>query len=501
MTKTKKNKSILKRILAFLGAGVCALVCMLTMGYSPNITAYARDFDEYYSYNSIEHNVKISNNGSFGKNLCCLKNESATVAGVTMIYDSINQTMELNGTSTGDINIMPNIRNILPIISNSLGKTYSFTILKESGNFSENFGVYLGSLDSDIWSDRFALWSNKTDTSSSITFTVSTNHTYDTLFVYLLKGTIINNLKLKVQIEENSVATSYTPYQQNDFISFTNTLNVGIDKDSSAWLLEQCVFNNLRTSNNNYYMKSSIEDSSLQNVIYYTSNNIKGNFMFKDFFRYKDNVIDENNYFRIFVNFDYIESSDYDSTTYFNGNVQKIIYGSHKNWETYKSLQVKEKPSDWGTQYAKFNFISYVDNNGNNCNIYFPLISNNDNDYYEFRTLFVNTNGLTDYSDGYNTGYMYGKNDGYANGEKTGYQNGYKKGRTDGYNSGYSHGINESNDYTFLGLISACIDAPITYFTSLFNFELLGVNLSAFLTGLFTLCVIVTIVKLCLGGK
>ena len=146
------------------------------------------------------------------KNLCCLKNESATVAGVTMIYDSINQTIELNGTSTGDINIMPNIRNILPIISNSLGKTYSFTILIESGNFSNNFGVYLGSLDSDIWSDRFTIWVNKGITVSSLTFTVSTNHTYDTLFVYLLKGTVVNNLKLKVQIEEGSVATDYQPY-------------------------------------------------------------------------------------------------------------------------------------------------------------------------------------------------------------------------------------------------------------------------------------------------
>ena len=147
------------------------------------------------------------------KNLCCLKNESATVAGVTMIYDSINQTIELNGTSTGDINIMSNIRNILPIISNSLGKTYSFSILIESGNFSNNFGAYLGSLDSDIWSDRFTIWVNKGITVSSLTFTVSTNNTYDTLFVYLVKGTVVNNLKLKVQIEEGSVATDWQyPY-------------------------------------------------------------------------------------------------------------------------------------------------------------------------------------------------------------------------------------------------------------------------------------------------
>ena len=172
----------------------------------------------YQPYNgAITHNgdapvVFAESERQKSKNLCCLKNESATVAGVTMIYDSINQTIELNGTSTGDINIMPNIRNILPIISNSLGKTYSFTILTESGNFSNNFGVYLGSLDSDIWSDRFTIWVNKGITVSSLTFTVSTNHTYDTLFVYLLKGTVVNNLKLKVQIEEGSVATDYQPY-------------------------------------------------------------------------------------------------------------------------------------------------------------------------------------------------------------------------------------------------------------------------------------------------
>ena len=173
---------------------------------------------DYQPYNGqITHNgdapvVFAESERQKSKNLCCLKNESATVAGVTMIYDSINQTIELNGTSTGDINIMPNIRNILPIISNSLGKTYSFTILIESGNFSNNFGVYLGSLDSDIWSDRFTIWVNKGITVSSLTFTVSTNHTYDTLFVYLLKGTVVNNLKLKVQIEEGSVATDYQPY-------------------------------------------------------------------------------------------------------------------------------------------------------------------------------------------------------------------------------------------------------------------------------------------------
>ena len=423
--------------------------------------AYARVFDEYYSYSSIEHNVNVS----FSKNLF----RDDTVSGFGHVSYSFNDLPA--GTYT------------LSAIALCEGSQDTYCPVRV---FSDG-----------AWVGRFDLLNSGTRSFS----TIKISQSFDELIFYCGENTSSDSdfVFEKVQFEFGSSATDYVPFQQNNFISFTNTLNVGIDKDSSAWLLEQCVFNNLRTSDNNYYMKSSIEDRSLQNVIYYTSNNIKGNFMFKDFFKYKDNVIDETNCFRLFVNFDYIESPDYDSTTYFNGNVQRIVYGSYKNWESYKSLQVREKPSDWGTQYSKFNFISYVDNNGNNCNIYFPLFSGNDNDYYEFRTLFVNTNGLTDYSDGYNAGYITGKNDGYVTGKKVGYDNGYTAGKTFGYNNGYNAGTQDSNQYTFLNLISSCIDAPITYFQSLFNFELLGVNLQGFLTGLFTLCVIVTIIKLCLG--
>ena len=488
---------MLKRILAFLGAGVCVLACMLTMSYSLKITAYARDFDEYYSYNSIEHNVKVSNNGGFSENIVGYPLQSSiTSLGITFNFDYNTQNIYLNGklNAVGHSQYWFMRNKIIPKGVYQVYSNGSITNVRSMMYFVMNNTEYWLVSMGNLFGLGAGIVEFTEDTKVSFCLEVHSSDTHQ------FSNYAVNVGLYKIS-DPNDRKDYFIPYQQNDFISFTNTLNVGIEKNSSAWLLEQCVFNNLRTSDNNYYMKSSIEDSSLQNVIYYNSNNIKGNFMFKDFFKYKDNVIDENNYFRIFVNFDYIESSDYDSTSYFNGNVQKIIYGSHKNWETYKSLQVREKPSDWGTQYAKFNFISYVDNNGNNCNIYFPLISDNDNDYYELRTLFVNTNGLTDYSDGYNDGYMNGKNDGYASGEKTGYQNGYKKGKTDGYNSGYSYGVRESNDYTFLGLISACIDAPISYFTSLFNFELLGFNLSSFFKVVFTICVIVTIIRLCFGRK
>ena len=52
-----------------------------------------------------------------------------------------------------------------------------------------------------------------------------------------------------------------------------------------------------------------------------------------------------------------------------------------------------------------------------------------------------------------------------------------------------------------MSLIGSVIDVPVNAFTSLLNFEVLGVNLLAFITGLLTLAVVIFIVKLCIGGK
>lgn len=85
----------------------------------------------------------------------------------------------------------------------------------------------------------------------------------------------------------------------------------------------------------------------------------------------------------------------------------------------------------------------------------------------------------------------------------TSYDSAYNTGYNLGYNSGYSVGYNKGADnassYTFLALIGAVIDAPVSAFSNLFNFSLLGINLKDFILGLFTLCVIVTVVRLVLG--
>ena len=124
--------------------------------------------------------------------------------------------------------------------------------------------------------------------------------------------------------------------------------------------------------------------------------------------------------------------------------------------------------------------------------------------------------------DFYNNGY----NDGVVAGEKSGYNKGFTAGDAQGYNRGVEVGGN----YSFLGLFGAIFDAPIqaifggtttlpagttitdkngnttTLLSSatvkragLLNFDIMGVNLSGFVLALFSLSILVVVIKFALG--
>lgn len=118
---------------------------------------------------------------------------------------------------------------------------------------------------------------------------------------------------------------------------------------------------------------------------------------------------------------------------------------------------------------------------------YFGNVNLTDNEYYQ-----------SGYQSGYNGGYNQGYREGEIEGQDSGYTSGYNAGKNDGYNLGYNTGLENSNEYSFTSLISSVIDVPVKTFTSLFNFEILGVNLSGFFLGLLTCCIVLTIVKLLL---
>lgn len=170
-----------------------------------------------------------------------------------------------------------------------------------------------------------------------------------------------------------------------------------------------------------------------------------------------------------------------------------------------------------GMQLHEYKFS---DANDKTCSLYFFAL--NDVQSYE---LGITAANYSDYNSGYQAGYSEGYNigshsgttydNGYNNGYDAGYDAGLSDGDTAGYNRGYrwgyglgydngetvgrAAGIASANDYTFLGLIGAVIDAPIQAFTGLLDFNVLGVNMRNFLISLFSISIVFVIIKFALG--
>ena len=132
---------------------------------------------------------------------------------------------------------------------------------------------------------------------------------------------------------------------------------------------------------------------------------------------------------------------------------------------------------------------------------------------YDYRVYYLEpTDGVSSsdaYLQGVNKGYEQGKKDGL----NEGYNKGYNYGKQDWYWAGYHEGLANNSDYTFVGLLGAAIDAPIIALfgdtvidangktvreNGLLNFELLGMNLSAFLGGLLMASLVIAVIKLVL---
>ncbi len=98
----------------------------------------------------------------------------------------------------------------------------------------------------------------------------------------------------------------------------------------------------------------------------------------------------------------------------------------------------------------------------------------------------------------YQNGYTNGYNDGFADNDT--YSKGYVAGRDFGYNNGYNAGLAEgSAENGFAGLLFAVIDTPVKAFSSLLDFEILGVNMKSFVLSVLTLALFVVVVRWLLG--
>lgn len=162
-----------------------------------------------------------------------------------------------------------------------------------------------------------------------------------------------------------------------------------------------------------------------------------------------------------------------------------------------------------GSSYSCPTFKLY-DTNGLNCAtiVFYSGIAS---PFYNFTKSFYNatyyTSGAVDlsYTSGYNAGVAYGNENGFSkgfnDGRAVGYESGYNEGVLSSYQVGFNDGVLSANDYSFLGLMSAVVDAPVQAFTGLLNFNILGFNMLSFFTGLLTLALILWIVSKVLGNK
>lgn len=166
----------------------------------------------------------------------------------------------------------------------------------------------------------------------------------------------------------------------------------------------------------------------------------------------------------------------------FTGLVSYIYIGVETIADSY---------SQFGQIFERLIVVSYYDENDKCLSYAFPTATSYADDFTS-RYYYVSNNTSNEYRDGYAKGHSVG----FSEGEISGYSDGHKAGEIVGYNNGYSAGANAANKYTFFSLVSAVIDAPIQAFMGLFNFELLGINLAGFFTGLLTLAFIITIVRL-----
>lgn len=108
--------------------------------------------------------------------------------------------------------------------------------------------------------------------------------------------------------------------------------------------------------------------------------------------------------------------------------------------------------------------------------------------------IFADLSRLDSFMSGASVNYQNGYDDGYGSGFASGENTGYNK----GYSVGYNKGTVEGSDYSFIGLIGSVLDAPISAFKGLLNFDILGVNMASFVTAILSLCVVIVVVKICM---
>ena len=95
------------------------------------------------------------------------------------------------------------------------------------------------------------------------------------------------------------------------------------------------------------------------------------------------------------------------------------------------------------------------------------------------------------YKEGYVNGYFDGTNTEFSDVKKESYREGYGE----GYLWGKKEGLELSQKGDWTNLMTAVVEAPVNTFQSLFNFEVLGLDMRAAFGSMLAICVLLIIIK------
>lgn len=152
------------------------------------------------------------------------------------------------------------------------------------------------------------------------------------------------------------------------------------------------------------------------------------------------------------------------------------------------SIDLPALPENKLINYINFSFDVQMPIDSDSLYFYIDGLNVNSSTTYfyigdiQVETKDLNTQFLIDksYNDGYDLGFNQGSQSSYNN----------------GYNAGYNKGLESANQNTFLTLFTSVIEAPVNAVLSIFDFEVLGYNLKGFFVGLFSMALLLAIIRL-----
>ena len=117
-------------------------------------------------------------------------------------------------------------------------------------------------------------------------------------------------------------------------------------------------------------------------------------------------------------------------------------------------------------------------------------------DYYSSMQFKTNiTVAPLGFRDGYAMGYTFGVEENYGAVLDTYYKDGLQTGYSEGYLAGKVEGLQINQNSDWKSLMLAVVEAPINTFQSLFNFEILGLDMRLAFGSILAVCVLLIIVK------